>query len=440
VTWYISDLARYRSEREGLAVLAHRADWLSIGRWRVDANGHLIVDADITISDRVYPIFLQFPEYFPHTPPSVFPRGESGRWSSHQFGVGGELCLEFGPDTWTPDLTGSHLVESAHRLLEGENPSPSERGVVASRHALSLGVKLRGKYSRMLLTQNVEAMFPMIAPLTPMNCTTVSMRHKECNVQLIYKIELADGTEWIDKDIPAQLLEESAERLVPLLRISPDAALPPTGSYQEFRAACEAWGMEWDGNYVLILKGEVLYPYFVWEEENKALKISVIRAQPEEQRLNAAHTTLKAQSVALVGCGSVGSKVATMLARAGTGRFLLVDDGILLPDNLVRNDLDWRDAGAHKAEALARKLQLVNASVETEVWRARLGGQEPSESAEAALKLISECDLIFDATANPEILNLLSAVASASSKTVMWAEVFGGVLASNRRRYIRGGR
>jgi len=103
-----------------------------------------------------------------------------------------------------------------------------------------------------------------------------------------------------------------------------------------------------------------------------------------------------------------------------------VDDDILLPDNFVRNDLDWRDAGAHKAEALARKLQLVNPSVETEVWRARLGGQEASESAEAALKLISACDLIFDATANPDILNLLSAVASASSKTVMWAEVFGG--------------
>jgi sulfur-carrier protein adenylyltransferase/sulfurtransferase len=40
--------------------------------------------------------------------------------------------------------------------------------------------------------------------------------------------------------------------------------------------------------------------------------------------------------------------------------------------------------------------------------------------------MIGECDLIFDATANPDILNLVSAVAASANKPVMWAEVFGG--------------
>lgn len=115
-----------------------------------------------------------------------------------------------------------------------------------------------------------------------------------------------------------------------------------------------------------------------------------------------------------------------MLARAGVNRFFLVDEDILLPENLVRNDLDWRDIAAHKADALARRMQLVQPGVRTHVRRMRLAGQESSSSAETVLKTIGECDLIIDATANPDALNLLSAFAAADKKPLIWAEVFGG--------------
>jgi hypothetical protein len=426
VTWYISNLGRYRSEREALGVLGQSVDWLVPGRWRVDTSGHLILDADIVVGTRVYPICLQYPELFPHTPPSVFPRGETGRWSTHQFGPGGELCLEYGPDTWTPDLTGVDVVESAHRLLEGENPSTGEKGIVASRHVDSIGQKLRGKYSRVLLTRNLEALLSTLPPRTPLTCTLATARHKECIVHILHKITLADGTEWVDEGIPGELVEETSERVVPLFRLETTDALPPASSLREFRAACVAVDMTVDEVYAIILRGKKVHPYFLWEEDDTATRMSVIGAQEEAQRLDSAHEVMKTKSLALIGCGSLGSKVATMLARSGVGRFLLVDDDLLFPDNLVRHDLDWRDVGAHKAEALARRLQLVNPAVHTRVWRARLGGQESNESAEAVLKLIGASDLILDATANPDILNLVSAVAGTTDKPVIWAEVFGG--------------
>jgi hypothetical protein len=426
VTWYISNLSRYRSEREALGVLGQSVDWLVPGRWRVDSSGHLILDADIVIGARVYPIYLQYPELFPNTPPSVLPRGATERWSTHQFGPGGELCLEYGPDTWTPDLTGVDVVESAHRLLEGENPSTGEKGIVASRHVDSIGQKLRGKYSRVLLTRSLEALLSTIPPGTPLTCTLASARHKECIVHTVYKVTLADGKVWTDETIPSELVEEASERVVPLFRLETTEALPPVSSLGEFRAACVAVGMIVDEVYAIILRGKKVHPYFLWEEDDTATRMSVIGAQEEAQRLDSAHEVMKSKSMALIGCGSLGSKVATMLSRSGVGRFLLVDDDLLFPDNLVRNDLDWRDVGAHKAEALARRLQLVNPTVDTRVWRARLGGQESNESAEAVLKLIGACDLIFDATANPDILNLESAVAGMTDKPVIWAEVFGG--------------
>jgi hypothetical protein len=169
-----------------------------------------------------------------------------------------------------------------------------------------------------------------------------------------------------------------------------------------------------------------VHAYFLWERDDTVTEIAVISAQPEAQRLDALHQLLKPKHVALVGCGSIGSKLGVMLARAGVGRFLLVDDDLLLPDNLVRNDLDWRDIGTHKAHALARRMQLVNPAVETRVWRVRLAGQESSGTADSVLRMIGECDLICDATANPNILNTISAVAAFATKPVMWAEVFGG--------------
>jgi tRNA A37 threonylcarbamoyladenosine dehydratase len=40
-----------------------------------------------------------------------------------------------------------------------------------------------------------------------------------------------------------------------------------------------------------------------------------------------------------------------MLARSGISNFVLVDSDIFLSENLVRNDLDWRDVGSDKVNA-----------------------------------------------------------------------------------------
>ena len=426
MTWYISNLSRFRSEREGLEVFALGVDWLVPLRWRIDNSVRLVLDADISAGGRVYPIFLQYPDLFPHTPPSIFPRGDTTRWSQHQFGAGGELCLEYGPDNWTPDFTGIQLIESAHRLLEGENPASGEKGVVPSRHLDSLGQSLRSEYCRMVITRKLKAFFDTVQVRTSLIGNLVSAYHKEAVVHVIDKLKQADGTGWIDQGVPAQLAIEFIKNPVTIFRIEPERALPPTSSLHEFRAASAVLGLNAEHSYTVILRGAEIHPYFLWEKDNTVSEMAVVSAQPEVQRLDASHEILTGKHVALIGCGSLGSKLGVMLARSGVGRFLLVDDDILLPDNFVRNDLDWRDIGTHKAQAVARRMQLAYPTVETRAWRTRLGGQGSSGSAETILKMIGDCDLIFDATANPDILNLVSAVAAFASKPVMWAEVFGG--------------
>jgi hypothetical protein len=126
------------------------------------------------------------------------------------------------------------------------------------------------------------------------------------------------------------------------------------------------------------------------------------------------------------------------MTRAGVSKWLLIDDDLLLPDNFVRNELDWRDAGSHKASALARRFEYINPRVDTKVWHTQLGTQTASESAETIMRLLGECDLIIDATASPNAFNIISAVVKAKKKPLIWAEVFGGGFGGLMARYRPG--
>jgi molybdopterin/thiamine biosynthesis adenylyltransferase len=157
--------------------------------------------------------------------------------------------------------------------------------------------------------------------------------------------------------------------------------------------------------------------------------------QPLAQRLDADHEGLSEKTVALIGCGSLGSKIAAMLCRSGVRKFKLIDDDLLFPDNLVRHELDWRDIGAHKAAALAGRLSLIDAATEAQVIKQKLGGQESSGSLEAVIASFQPCDLVIDATANPAVFNLLAAL---PDKPLVWGEVFGGGFGGLVARYRPG--
>ena len=62
---------------------------------------------------------------------------------------------------------------------------------------------------------------------------------------------------------------------------------------------------------------------------------------------------LRERTVGIVGLGSGGSFVAVALAMSGVGRFILIDDDVLEPANVVRHAADRRYLGQPKADAVA---------------------------------------------------------------------------------------
>jgi molybdopterin-synthase adenylyltransferase len=115
---------------------------------------------------------------------------------------------------------------------------------------------------------------------------------------------------------------------------------------------------------------------------------------------------LAASSVAIVGCGATGTATASLLARAGVGRLLIVDRDYVETSNLQRQSLfDEADAAESlpKAVAAARKIAAFNSEVEV---RAEVADLTP-ENIESLLG-DAGLGLILDATDNFETRYLIN--------------------------------
>ncbi|RLF22476.1 MAG: hypothetical protein DRN15_08935 [Thermoprotei archaeon] len=109
-------------------------------------------------------------------------------------------------------------------------------------------------------------------------------------------------------------------------------------------------------------------------------------------------------SVAIIGCGALGSCIAELLTRAGVGRIKLIDRDVVDLTNLQRQVLfDEYDAEKllPKAIAAANKLRAVNSEVEI---LPIVEDVNPSN----VLELIKDVDLVIDATDNLETRFLIN--------------------------------
>jgi hypothetical protein len=454
--WFLRDWDRLGRERAAIEELQEKAPWLKGIAWGIDGSA-LSLDADLEAHGYIYAVRMTYPATFPANPPAVRPRAEHGAalWSTHQYGLGGELCLEWGPDTWMPEVTGAQMLESAHVLLDVENPQGAalgERSLVApSRHALTAGQEMRGAVYRFLATAALRERLDALLPGAHGEVDALGLIWQHESITALVAALRPDGAEpWTHPGLPSRLETYS----IRWLGLFAKTELPPerllVGTVDELRGAF-AGDAAFSARLEAALKEPVVFGLLLAQDNAAGLHLfrlptgttELLRfralnlpRQHQWERLGPDVNGLSAKRVGIVGLGSVGSKVALTLARSGVSRFVLVDDDLFLPENLVRHTLDWRSVGEQKVVAVEDQLALISSSIDVDVRRVRLTGQESTASVAGALQALAGCDLIVDATAHPSTFNQLAMVATQYRRALVWLEVYaggiGGMVARHR--------
>lgn len=156
-----------------------------------------------------------------------------------------------------------------------------------------------------------------------------------------------------------------------------------------------------------------LTPSKVQASQLNAIAIDVANVHIEFDQERAAELAGLAEAdrrkVTLVGAGAIGSQVAMILAREGRFTWTVVDDDRLLPHNLARHTLEFRDLGKPKAGALSAQINgLRPPGSETPAKFLECNVLRPEQHQEALAEILKSSDIIIDASASVAAERFLS--------------------------------
>jgi len=440
--WIIDNPNRFLKERAEIEQLENDSDWLTTS-WRLNSSGLLVVEISMSTHNKTFAGRMTYPDIFPNSPPYIHPQDTSERWSEHQYGEGGSLCLEWRADNWQTSITGADMIRSAYKLLSTEQ-HPETSTAVPSAHQLTPGQSMNNAWQRFVATEQLLSALNNLPIQSRTTIKIATLLHDSASVTYVTKITNSDGDERGIPDLP-----EGVSSSFPLFSIPRDGLIFKSEAFtdtstitksEDLISALSKAGFETDDIFIqdgerykaklIVLLGtetKSLKVFLTKMEKEPSFSICrLILPEPKMSRLPVEFEQLSSVRVGIVGLGSVGSKIAASIARSGISNFLLIDDDYLIPENLVRHELTWTHAGVHKVDAVCDFLKLIGPSIKVETRKTRLAGQVSALTSAATLRDLSNCDLLIDATANPEVFLLMATVAEKYNKSMVWGEVFAG--------------
>lgn len=441
--WFLENPERLIHERKEIEQLQLKEKWLSGVEWKISGN-ELAVKVGIEDHGHFYEMEMEYPSIFPFAPPSVRPIDKEHWWTEHQY-TSGTLCLEWGPDNWHSSISGAKMLESAYKLINTENPKGTKKGddrsFVPSRHSLTMGQELRNKTFRLYINQSLHEVISEM-------CTA---DYREMDFQLIIESKTAIlhilkvYNCWENEYLPDELKNKNIGKAQAFFIKNSLAEYKAFESIEELKQLLLNNGIK-EENIIQDTKNERLFlivdaegnisAFFSFKDDDKLYIVTTVMDTDKIDRRQSNLYELKDKKVGIVGLGSLGSKIANLLARSGVENFYLIDDDVFLSGNLQRHTLDWKSIGIHKVDAIKNQLKLISASINVDVSVLNLTGQESNSALNAVISQLGNCDIIIDATAESKVFNLLAAVCKGYNKPMVWGEVFaggiGGLIARSR--------
>jgi len=421
--WWLTDFGRVGAEKARVERLAADEGWFALTEWRINEY-RLSADGVITAHGIKYPVRLIYPDQFPSVPAWVEPQDPEVRWSDHQYGKGGPLCLELRPDNWADSASGADMLRSAFNLLSTENPlGDGAQQRVVSDHQIGLVQAYDWGQEPVLIGASC------LERLRAGTAEDVRALRWSAD-DSVWPILIFDAADRAQPQHPPSFDLGTLRHELPVVvaRIE-----PPIEGPADRAALASALGVELDpehhkGALVAVAVGsDRITPFHSPDAGSVFIRKWVVL--PEQTGLRSGRQEIAvAKKVAIIGLGSVGSKVAEMLLRSGIRQLLLVDGDVLLPANLERHMLDWRDVGFRKANAVKRRLLHIVPGATVSVIASNLNWQRSSRIHADQIERIATCDLIVNATGDAPSALMLGAVAAENEKSFLSVEVFEGGL------------
>lgn len=425
---------RLLRESEELSDLAATSEWLRDTQFGQNCDGLLFWSFTLVIGDRRICLNLVFPALFPDLPPFVLPADDTVRLSQHQYGEGGELCLQYRSDNWHPDCKSTDVVRSAKALLEA-TPNDDFHSDVESAHPSDLPSLLVGCHRRFMLPPETARLLRIRLASQATDLRLTLERRVGPNEVFVARVATIGRDTGIDlpddgPGVGGNLVPGVLYRL-PDIREIPN--IQPEQLTELLYLYLPLWLRGWiaeTGDMLVVVsngKREVLLRV-VHRGSKRRIDLFQTFAPPEPKERRVHGRAFRKSSVCIIGAGSLGSKVAANLAREGVGQFILLDNDILWSDNLVRNELDEMDVGHHKANSLKHRLLRIMPNAHVDAIAMSLTSQSTVQSIAKLGEIVSSCDLVIDTTADSGVFRMAAAVCTQKSKPLIWGRVYAGGL------------
>jgi sulfur-carrier protein adenylyltransferase/sulfurtransferase len=419
--WWLLESARLAAEIAAVEALAGNEGWFDLERWRFHEK-MFCAEGVLTAHGHRYPVRLIYPDQYPEVPAWVEPQDEA-RWSAHQYGTG-TLCLELRPDNWNAAATGADLLRSAYNLLSIENPLGGGEARAPSAHDIG-ELQAYGWWEFPVLIG--AACLARIRDGAAVGLNAVRwfahddlwpiMIHDEADRSLMQRPPDADFYSWRTA-IPVYVSENPPPAPGALDR----AGLVRAAAFDFMAAAI----VEASTAAVVMFRAGEQVEIFHLTEDGGTFRRHVFVLPDEVGARSARAEGAMSKRVTIVGTGSVGSKIAETLLRSGVHHLTLVDGDVMLPGNLERHVLDWRDVGFRKVHGLRRHLLHIVPGADIQVIDSNLNWQRSAKTHAWQVEVLSGGDVILDATGDPATSLFLAAVAEANGRAFVSVEVFEG--------------
>lgn len=334
-----------------------------------------------------------FPYAYPNIPPVI--KQKTNFPTKHKYS-NGVMCLKHAHDNWQPTLMLKDQVLNIIELLNSENPlgrgekMPSEDG-----EEWGLGRKLRELNNFNFLFINIQ----QYLELTQNKTNGVAKIYIRPNryAQEYFFFQSINGKEMYEQHKINKLTEVryvvtndekySFDYIYKNKKLIFD-------NYQKSHNGYKGYLIINEFNVYLLMKNnnDVKFVYGLWEETEKdnRLKLS---------------SEVKEKKIAIIGLGSVGSRVLIDLARTGFQKFVIIDHDLFFPYNVIRHELTALHIGEFKVEALKKKITFeINPSVEIKDFKYEFAGQELTSYTDLIINEIINCDVIVDCSGSDSVL------------------------------------